>query len=375
MANEDQEEGMKPTVQNNLEEPTMPTPDNAPALEPHGAAARRGPLRAGERVQLTDDKGRRNTITLTEGGAFHTHRGFLTHAQLIGQPEGVVVANTTGHQYQGLRPLLSDFVLSMPRGAAVVYPKDAAQIVTMADIFPGARVVEAGVGSGALSISLLRAVGDNGRLHSFERREEFADIARGNVETIFGGPHPAWQISLGDFQDEVIKSEEPGSVDRVVLDMLAPWECLDAVATVLAPGGVWISYVATVTQLSRTAEAIRADGRFTEPAGWESMVRGWHLDGLAVRPDHRMVAHTGFLLTARRLADGVTGLSRKRKPSKTGFSQEDLDAWTPRAVGERDVSDRKLRRSAREASSTVQRGALGHAEELRKQQGLEESGD
>ncbi|GAA1338848.1 tRNA (adenine-N1)-methyltransferase [Arthrobacter roseus] len=366
---------MKPTVQKNLEQPAMPIPENAPASQPHGAAVRRGPLRAGERVQLTDNKGRRNTITLTEGGAFHTHRGFLTHDQLIGQPEGVVVANTTGHQYQGLRPLLSDFVLSMPRGAAVVYPKDAGQIVTMADIFPGARVVEAGVGSGALSISLLRAVGDLGRLHSFERREEFADIARGNVETIFGGPHPAWQLSLGDFQDEVIKSEEPGSVDRVVLDMLAPWECIDAVATVLAPGGVWISYVATVTQLSRTAEAIRADGRFTEPDGWESMVRGWHLEGLAVRPDHRMVAHTGFLLTARRLADGVTGLSPKRKPSKTGFSQEDLDAWTPQAVGERDVSDRKLRRAAREASSTVQRGALVHAEELRKQQGLEESGD
>ena len=117
-----------------------------------------------------------------------------------------MVVNNVGQQYQTLRPLLSDFVLSMPRGAAVVYPKDAGQIVTMADIFPGARVVEAGVGSGALSISLLRAVGDNGYLHSFERREEFADIARGNVETIFGGPHPAWQISLGDFQEEVVRS-------------------------------------------------------------------------------------------------------------------------------------------------------------------------
>lgn len=345
------------------------------AAQPHGAAHRRGPLRAGERVQLTDEKRRRNTITLTDGGAFHTHRGFLPHSQLIGQPEGIVVGNTTGHQYQALRPLLSDFVLSMPRGAAVVYPKDAGQIVTMADIFPGARVVEAGVGSGALTISLLRAVGDQGCLHSFERREEFADIARGNVETIFGGPHPAWKLSLGDFQDEVVKSEEPGSVDRVVLDMLAPWECLEAVATVLAPGGVWISYVATVTQLSRTAEAIREDGRFTEPDGWESMVRGWHLEGLAVRPDHRMVAHTGFLLTARRLADGVTGLAQKRRPSKTGFSEEDLNAWTPQAVGERDVSDRKLRRAAREASSLTQRGALIHAAELKRQQGLGESGN
>ncbi|UYB34673.1 tRNA (adenine-N1)-methyltransferase [Arthrobacter koreensis] len=333
----------------------------------HGADMRRGPLRPGERVQLTDEKGRRNTITLTEGGAFHTHRGYLPHEAVIGVPEGTIVTNTTGHQYQVLRPLLSDFVLSMPRGAAVVYPKDAGQIVTMADIYPGARVVEAGVGSGALSISLLRAVGDNGSLHSYERREEFADIARGNVETFFGGPHPAWNITLGDFQDEVVRTQKPGSVDRVVLDMLAPWECTDAVATVLAPGGVWISYVATVTQLSRTAEAIRADGRFTEPEGWESMVRGWHLEGLAVRPDHRMVAHTGFLLSARRLAEGATGLVAKRRASKTDFSQEDLNAWTPAAVGEREVSDKKLRRAAKDASSTVQRGALAKAERFQEE--------
>ncbi|MFF3037619.1 tRNA (adenine-N1)-methyltransferase [Arthrobacter citreus] len=350
----------------------MNNPGTPESTAAHGADMRRGPLRPGERVQLTDEKGRRNTITLTEGGAFHTHRGYLPHEAVIGVPEGTIVTNTTGHQYQVLRPLLSDFVLSMPRGAAVVYPKDAGQIVTMADIYPGARVVEAGVGSGALSISLLRAVGDNGSLHSYERREEFADIARGNVETFFGGPHPAWDITLGDFQDEVVRNQEPGSVDRVVLDMLAPWECTDAVATVLAPGGVWISYVATVTQLSRTAEAIRADGRFTEPEGWESMVRGWHLEGLAVRPDHRMVAHTGFLLSARRLAEGATGLVAKRRASKTDFSQEDLNAWTPAAVGEREVSDKKLRRAAKDASSTIQRGALAKAERFQEEHG---SGD
>jgi tRNA (adenine57-N1/adenine58-N1)-methyltransferase len=309
-----------------------PTPSPAQGTEPHGAAVRRGPFRAGERVQLTDERGRMNTITLTPGTAYHTHKGFLNHDELIGKPEGSMVESNVGQIYQALRPLLSDFVLSMPRGAAVV---------------------EAGVGSGALSISLLRAVGDNGYLHSFERREEFADIARGNVETIFGGPHPAWKISLGDFQDEVVAQEAPGSVDRVVLDMLAPWECLDAVATVLAPGGVWINYVATVTQLSRTAEAIRADGRFTEPDAWESMVRGWHLEGLAVRPDHRMVAHTGFLMVTRRLADGVKGLNLKKKV-KAEFTEEDLNAWTPEAVGERAVSDRKLRRAARDAASTIQ---------------------
>jgi tRNA (adenine57-N1/adenine58-N1)-methyltransferase len=338
---------------------------------PHGAIARRGPLRAGDRVQLTDEKRRMNTITLTQDGAFHTHKGVLAHNALIGQPEGVVVENTTGHRYQALRPLLKDFVLSMPRGAAVVYPKDAAQIVTMGDIFPGARVVEAGVGSGALSISLLRAVGDAGYLHSFERREEFADIARGNVETIFGGSHPAWDITIGDFQEKVLETEEPGSVDRVVLDMLAPWECVDAVATVLAPGGVWVNYVATVTQLSRTAEAIRADGRFTEPEAWESMVRGWHLDGLAVRPDHRMVAHTGFLMTARRLADGAAGIPGQKRMKNMEFAAEDVNAWTrghdpeawdAPALGERGVSDKRLRRAAKDAASTVQRGAFRDGE-------------
>jgi len=334
-----------------------PAPAGAAPAGPRGAANRRGPFRAGERVQLTDERGRMNTVTLADEGEFHSHRGVLPHSELIGRPEGTVVENSAGFRYQALRPLLKDFVLSMPRGAAVVYPKDAGQIVTMADIFPGARVVEAGVGSGALSISLLRAVGDEGHLHSFERREEFADIARGNVETMFGGPHPAWRISIGDLAEELGEQEEPGSVDRVVLDMLAPWECLDAVATALAPGGVVICYVATVTQLARTAEAMRADGRFTEPDASETMVRGWHVEGLAVRPDHRMVAHTGFLISARRLADGSERLAPKRRASKSEFSQEDLDAWTPAALGERDVSGKKLRRAGREALGLAERAA------------------
>lgn len=324
---------------------------------PTGSINRRGPFRAGERVQLTDERGKITTITLVDGGEYHSHRGFFKHAELIGSPEGTVIENSEGLKIQALRPLYRDFVLSMPRGAAVVYPKDAGQIVTMADIFPGARVVEAGVGSGALSIALLRAIGDFGHLRSFERREEFAEIARGNVETMFGGPHPAWDITLGDLAETLGEVEEPGSVDRVVLDMLAPWECLDAVATALAPGGVVICYVATVTQLSRVAEALRADGRFTEPESHETMVRGWHVEGLAVRPDHRMVAHTGFLITARRLADGAVRLAPKRRASKSDFSEEDLNAWTPATLGERNVSDRKLRRAARDARSLAEKSA------------------
>ena len=320
---------------------------------PTGAAVRRGPLRAGERVQLTDPKGRLHTITLTPGKAFHTHRGSVSHDELIGAPEGSVVTNTVGIDYLALRPLLSDYVLSMPRGAAVVYPKDAGQVIAMADIFPGARVVEAGVGSGALSMSLLRAVGDAGYLHSFERREEFADIARGNVEIFFGGPHPAWHLTVGDLVASLPQHEPAGSIDRVVLDMLAPWECLDAVATALAPGGVLIGYVATATQLSRLAEDLRSDGRFTEPAAWESMVRGWHLEGLAVRPEHRMVGHTGFLLTTRRMADGVAAPPRRRRPAKG------VDDWTPEALGERAVSDKKVRRVRRDVTAAAEGPATG----------------
>jgi tRNA (adenine57-N1/adenine58-N1)-methyltransferase len=315
-----------------------------------GAAHRRGPLRAGERVQLTDPKGRLHTITLAPGKEFHTHRGSFSHDELIGRPEGWVVTATSGTEYLALRPLLSDYVLSMPRGAAVVYPKDAGQVVAMADVFPGARVVEAGVGSGALTMSLLRAVGDTGHLHSFERREDFADIARANVEAFFGGPHPAWELTVGDLAEALPEAEAPGTVDRVVLDMLAPWENLDAAATALAPGGVLIGYVATATQLSRLAEEARADGRFTEPAAWESLVRGWHLEGLAVRPQHRMVGHTGFLLTTRRLADGVKPPQRRRRPAKGAHDQDGAllpGEWTPDDVGERPVSEKKIRRVRR----------------------------
>ena len=300
---------------------------NPAGARPVGKHMRTGSLQAGQRVQLTDYKGRKSTITLRSGDQWHTHQGLLHHDQLIGQSEGIVVENSMGHRYQVLRPLLNDYVLSMPRGATVVYPKDSAQIVQVADIFPGAHVLEAGVGSGALSISLLRAVGESGTLNSYELREEFAEIARSNVEAFFGEPHPGWQIHIGDAAQKPATIEEPGGVDRVVLDMLAPWECLETIRQVLAPGGVWVSYVASVTQLSRLTEAIRASGGFTEPEAHETMLRTWHIDGLAVRPDHRMVAHTGFLLSARRLADGQLPLALKKREKVSEPSAEDRRAW------------------------------------------------
>ena len=321
----------------------MTTPEGPPP-GPTGSSQRRGTLRVGDRVQLTDPRGRLHTITLAPGATFHTHRGYFRHDDLIGAPEGTVVVSTGDVPYLALRPLLADYVLSMPRGAAVVYPKDAGQIVAMADIYPGARVVEAGVGSGALTMSLLRAVGDAGSLLSIERREDFADIARGNVESFFGGAHPAWDLRVGDLADVLPHAVPPGSVDRVVLDMLAPWENLEVVAHALAPGGVLIAYVATATQLSRLAEDVRDDGRFTEPSAWESMVRGWHLEGLAVRPEHRMIGHTGFLLTTRRMADGVPVPLRRRRPAKGAYG----DDWTEEDLGERTVSDKKVRRVRRD---------------------------
>jgi tRNA (adenine57-N1/adenine58-N1)-methyltransferase catalytic subunit len=275
-------------------------------------AHRSGPLRPGDQVQLTDPKGRHHTITLEPGKEFHTHQGSFLHDVLIGAPEGTVVTSTGGTAYLALRPLLADYVLSMPRGAAVVYPKDAAQIVAMADIYPGARVIEAGVGSGALTMSLLRAVGPHGLVHSYERRADFAAVATANVERFFGGLHPAWRLMVGEL---VASLDMDTPADRVVLDMLSPWDCVDAVAKVLVPGGVLCCYIATTTQLARIVETIRQHGGFTEPASWESMIRTWHVEGLAVRPDHRMIGHTGFLVTSRRLAPGTVAPPRRRRPA------------------------------------------------------------
>jgi tRNA (adenine57-N1/adenine58-N1)-methyltransferase catalytic subunit len=291
-------------------------------VEQPPSGVRRGPFEAGELIALTDPKGRRHSIVLSAGGQFHTAKGPVKHDDLIGRPEGVVVTSARGVDYLAMRPLLRDFTVAMPRGAAVVYPKDAALIVMGADIFPGATVLEAGAGSGALSCALLRAVGATGHLVSYERREDFASIARRNVENFFGQPHPAWDLRVGDLVASLAdRPMRPGTVDRVILDMLAPWECVAAVAELMVPGGVLCCYVATTTQLAETIETLRAHTGFTEPEATESLVRAWHVEGLAVRPGHAMVGHTGFLIMTRRMAPGVAAPLRKRRPAPGAYGE------------------------------------------------------
>jgi len=285
---------------------------------PAPSGVRTGEFAAGERITLTDPKGRRHSVVLAVGGQFHTTKGAVAHDELIGGPEGVVLRSVGGTEYLALRPLLNEFTVTMPRGAAVIYPKDAAQILMGADIFPGARVIEAGAGSGALTCNLLRAVGASGRVISYERRDDFAEVARRNVESFFGASHPAWELRVGD----LVETLGPEPVDRVVLDMLAPWECIDAIARVLVPGGVICCYLATTTQLARTVETLRVHGGFTEPEASESLVRAWHAEGLAVRPRHDMVGHTGFLVFARWMAPGHTAPARKRRPAPGAYGED-----------------------------------------------------
>ncbi|CAB1036436.1 tRNA (adenine-N1)-methyltransferase [Corynebacterium diphtheriae] len=277
--------------------------------------ANSGPFQPGDRVQLTDPKRRHATIFLETGGAYHTHKGMIHHDDIIGNAEGTVVKSEQGYEYLCFRHLMVDHVLSMPRGAAVIYPKDSAQILVEGDIFPGARVLEAGAGSGALSMALLRAVGHEGHVFSYEIREDHLEYAENNVDEFFGYRPETWSPRLGDLQDVTVE-DLGGPVDRIILDMLAPWECLETASRLLIPGGVLMTYVATVPQLMKVMEGIRELKCFTEPRAWESLVREWRVEGLATRPEHRMNAHTAFLIWTRRLADGTVPPRPQRRARK-----------------------------------------------------------
>lgn len=252
------------------------------------------PFEPGERALLLDRKGRRYMITLKAGGEFHTHHGFIRHDDLIGSPEGTKVASTGGSGFVAVRPSLTDFILKMPRGAQVVYPKDIATILVGADIYPGATVLEAGTGSAALTLALLRAVGPDGAVVSYEAREDHQTKARANIEAFLGKVPDNLTLRLGDVAEGV---PERG-MDRVVLDLPEPWRVVPVAVDVLRAGGIFCSYVPSVPQVMQITDALEAGG-FIDVATTETLVRGWHVAGQAVRPDHRMVAHTGFITVAR----------------------------------------------------------------------------
>ena len=265
------------------------------------------PLSAGDKVMLIDRKQRRFFIDLVAGKDFHFHAGAVRHDDLIGRPEGSTVRSTKGQTLLAVRPTSADWTVKAPRGAQVVYPKDQAMIVGLADIAPGVTVVEAGAGSGALTCALLRAVGERGRVISYELRDDHADVAQRNVTDRMGGHPPNWELRRGDVVAGLLEGSDEGPVraDRIVLDLVDPSAVLDSAAGALHPGGLLIAYTPTVPQVMRLRSASDTDGRWGMPSTVETLVRGWNVDGLSVRPDHRMVAHTAFLTILRRMADSV----------------------------------------------------------------------
>jgi tRNA (adenine57-N1/adenine58-N1)-methyltransferase len=254
------------------------------------------PFEPRERVLLLDAKGRRYLVRLQEGGTFHFHGGAVRHDDLIGEQEGVVVSSGTGASLAAYRPRLADFILKMPRGAQVVYPKDVGAILVFADIFPGARVLEAGTGSGSLTISLARAVGSSGRVVSYELRPDHHEQAVANVQTYFGAIPAELDLREGDVLDA---AAEPDRYSHVVLDLPQPWDCIELACRVLEPGGVFCAYLPTTVQVQQLGLGLEEAG-FRDLETFETLMRTWHVAERSVRPDHRMVAHTGFVTVGRR---------------------------------------------------------------------------
>ncbi|MDQ6726929.1 MAG: tRNA (adenine-N1)-methyltransferase [Actinomycetota bacterium] len=256
----------------------------------------------GDKALLIDAKARRYLITLREDGQFHTHAGITPHDTIIGRPEGSTVRSTSGARYLALRPTLADFVLAMPRGAQVIYPKDLGPLLILGDIFPGARVLEAGVGSGALSMALLRAGAD---VVGYEIRDDFAAKAQANVASFLGdafvGEKRPYRVELRDVYEGI---DETG-LDRIMLDLAEPWRVVKHAAAALRPGGIFVSYLPTIGQVAQLREALDG-GPFVLGETIEVLQRSWHVEGQSVRPDHRMVAHTGFLSAARRSSGEAT---------------------------------------------------------------------
>lgn len=267
---------------------------------------RAGPLRPGEPVLLIDRKDRRYLITLKTGGTSDLRGGRLAHDPIIGTAEGRYVASTRGEKFLLVRPTLADFVLEMPRGAQVIYPKDLSVILLAADIYPGATVLEAGTGSGALTMTLLRAVGPSGRVYSYEIREDFARTARQNIEKYLG---PSEQLTVR--AQDVYEAVPDRPLDRIVLDVPEPWRVVDHAAGALRDGGILLCYLPTVPQSVQLVAALRRSGVFGLIETTETLLRPWNIEGQSVRPAHRMVAHTAFITTARRISEPVAAEVRE----------------------------------------------------------------
>ena len=285
-----------------------------------------GALRDGEPILLIDRRGRRYLATLKAGGASDLRGGKISHDDLLGRDEGGTVKSTRGERFLVVRPTLAEFVLEMPRGAQVIYPKDLGAIVMAADVFPGARVLEAGTGSGALTMTLLRAVGPSGRVVSYEVREDFARVAERNIHRYLG-PADALVARRQDVCEAILPEDRP--LDRIVLDVPEPWRAVPHAAQALAPGGILLAYVPTVPQAQQTVESLRGGGVFALVDTVEVLLRPWNICGRSVRPAHRMVAHTGFLVTARRVQPGAGAPPREAAAADDEPEPEDGDPGRP----------------------------------------------
>jgi len=266
---------------------------------------RKGPLQVDEPVILLDRKDREYLSRLDRSRPIAIRGGKISVDDIIGRDEGSVVKSSYNEPFLVFRPSLAQLIPNLPRTAQVIYPKDLGPILIWADLFPGARVVEAGVGAGSLTMALLRAIGEEGQLFSYEVRDDFAALAQKNVGRYFGSA-PNWRIALGD----VAATLDETDIDRVILDLPEPWQVIDTAWKALRPGGILLCYLPTVPQVKSLVDALRDDKRFACIETSESLMRFWHIKGMSVRPQHRMVAHTGFLTSARRLADGEKDIPR-----------------------------------------------------------------
>lgn len=278
-------------------------------------------LKSGERIHLVDKKGRQYALTLKAGDTYHFSGQKIPHDDMIGRPDGTIVTLSGGRQMLALRPTFGEYVLKMPRGAQVLYPKDLALIPMWADVYPGARVFEAGTGSGALTMALLRAVGPQGLVVTYEKREDFAKTARTNIDR-YMGPMPTLQSFQKSAYEGIDLLEDGVPFDRVVLDLPEPWQVVPHAAKALRSGGIYLSFVPTVPQVMQTVQALEQATVFGMIETFESLIRTWSIQGRSVRPDHRMVAHSGFLTVARKVEPGLLSLGRERERAAEAMAEE-----------------------------------------------------